>query len=66
MSVVPSTPGLPDSSELSLGDMAGGGLPDFDMVRADPVERLRALIDDRRTETVEILRSWLDGEEENA
>lgn len=32
----------------------------------DPVERLRGLIGDRREETVEILRSWLEGEEEKA
>ena len=29
-----------------------------------PVERLRGLIDQRRDETVEILRSWLDEKEE--
>ena len=33
---------------------------------ADPVERLRGLISERRDETVEILRSWLEGEEEKA
>ncbi|MEO3413212.1 flagellar basal-body MS-ring/collar protein FliF [Roseovarius sp. CAU 1744] len=32
----------------------------------DPVERLRGLIGERQEETVEILRSWLEGEEENA
>ena len=32
----------------------------------DPVERLRALIGERQEETVEILRNWLEGEEENA
>lgn len=31
----------------------------------DPVERLRGLIGERQEETVEILRSWLEGEEEN-
>ncbi len=30
----------------------------------DPVARLRALIGERQEETVEILRSWLEGEEE--
>ena len=30
---------------------------------ADPVSRLRHLIDERRTETVEILRSWMDDED---
>lgn len=33
---------------------------------ADPAERLRGLIGERREETVEILRSWLEGEEEHA
>lgn len=32
----------------------------------DPVERLRHLIDERRDETVEILRSWMEETEENA
>ncbi len=31
---------------------------------SDPVERLRALIGERQEETVEILRNWLEGEEE--
>jgi len=32
----------------------------------DPAERLRNLIGERQQETVEILRNWLEGEEENA
>lgn len=32
----------------------------------EPVERLRALIGERQSETVEILRSWLEDKEENA
>jgi len=32
----------------------------------DPVARLRGMIADRQEETVEILRTWLEGEEENA
>ncbi|MCZ7674934.1 MAG: flagellar M-ring protein FliF [Roseovarius sp.] len=32
----------------------------------DPAQRLRELIGERRDETVEILRSWLEGEEESA
>lgn len=32
----------------------------------DPVARLRNMIGERQEETVEILRSWLEGEEENA
>ena len=37
---------------------------DFAASSSDPVERLRGLIDQRRDETVEILRSWLDEKEE--
>ncbi|EPX82815.1 flagellar M-ring protein FliF [Salipiger mucosus DSM 16094] len=38
---------------------------DFDApTEQDPVDRLRGLIEERRTETVEILRSWLDETEE--
>lgn len=49
-------------------DFGGMGMVDFDMddepVSADPVERLRNLIEERKTESVEILRSWLDEKEE--
>ncbi len=41
-------------------------LPVADASGADPAERLRGLIGERREETVEILRSWLEGEEEPA
>jgi flagellar M-ring protein FliF len=33
---------------------------------ADPVERLRALIEARQEETVEILRGWMEDEREEA
>lgn len=39
-------------------------LPALSSDEENPVERLRALIGERQEETVEILRSWLDGEEE--
>ena len=42
------------------------GLPTLSDSSEDPVERLRALIGERQEETVEILRSWLEGEEESA
>ncbi len=50
-----------------FGDMGMGmgmAMGDFGAVSDDPVERLRGLIDQRRDETVEILRSWLDETEE--
>ena len=42
------------------------GLPALHEETQDPVERLRAMISERQEETVEILRSWLEGEEESA
>ncbi|MCA0941400.1 flagellar M-ring protein FliF [Salipiger pacificus] len=52
----------------SLGsgpDFGGLGMVDFDSpTEEDPVDRLRALIEERKTETVEVLRSWLDEKEE--
>lgn len=56
-----------------ISDDAGAGMGDEQVLPAlsaasqeDPVERLRGLIGERQEETVEILRSWLEGEEENA
>ncbi len=49
----------------NFGDMdIGMSMNNFGEVSDDPVERLRGLIDQRRDETVEILRSWLDEPEE--
>jgi flagellar M-ring protein FliF len=45
-----------DSTESGLAAMGGAGL--------NPVERLRALIEERQSETVEILRGWMEEEEE--
>lgn len=47
------------------GDFSGMGMVDFDSpAEEDPVDRLRNLIEERKSETVEILRSWLDEKEE--
>ncbi|WP_242533784.1 flagellar basal-body MS-ring/collar protein FliF [Salipiger bermudensis] len=47
------------------GDFGGMGMVDFDSpVEEDPVDRLRGLIEERKSETVEILRSWLDDGED--
>ncbi|MEM6566517.1 MAG: flagellar basal-body MS-ring/collar protein FliF [Pseudomonadota bacterium] len=54
-----------DLPDISLEDALGSGLPALEMASAsDPVDRLRSLIDERKDETVEILRTWLEGEEE--
>ncbi|UMA64336.1 flagellar M-ring protein FliF [Roseivivax marinus] len=50
-------PMLADGGGFELPGESGGG-------SEDPVERLRGLIDDRREEAVQILRSWLDTPEE--
>ena len=60
-----------DADFAPLAPLAGGegfggmGMVDFDApVEEDPVDRLRTLIEARKDETVEILRSWLDEKEE--
>lgn len=55
-----------DMAGLSdVSDRAQAGLrPRLDGGTEDPVARLRALIGQRQEETVEILRNWLEGEEE--
>ena len=53
------------SGEGFGGGFGGMGMVDFDSpVVEDPVDRLRGLIEQRKSETVEILRSWLDEKEE--
>jgi flagellar M-ring protein FliF len=48
-------------------DFSGMGMVDFDAPpEEDPVDRLRNLISERKTETVEILRSWLEEDKEGA
>ncbi|SFJ42155.1 flagellar basal-body MS-ring/collar protein FliF [Jannaschia pohangensis] len=56
---------LPDLSDLGSLPMASG----FDRpseAEQDPVERLRQLITDRREETVEVLRGWMDDSQREA
>ncbi len=65
----------PLTGEIDMDDFEmGGDLPDLSVGTSladldsapisDPVERLRALIGERQSETVEILRSWLEDSEE--
>ena len=67
--------GLALTGEVSNGDFelpTLGVVSDFDFgdddfgVSADPVKRLKKLIADRQYETVEILRGWMEGTEEDA
>lgn len=57
--------------EMEPFDAAGGGLPALPQMgdgfdNEDPVERLKALIDERQDETVEVLRSWIETPEGTA
>ncbi|MGP3696738.1 flagellar basal-body MS-ring/collar protein FliF [Rhodobacter sp. NSM] len=69
-----SLPGY-DAGEALTGEIDDGtDLPDFPMVTAasldlpeedaDPVARLRRLIEERQTESVEILRGWMEPQRE--
>lgn len=53
-----------DNSRLSLVSDNRADTPERIAQEEDPVARLRNLIGQRQEETVEILRSWLEGEEE--
>lgn len=56
--------GLSDVSDKAFVDRDRQSLSRIDATPQDPVARLRALIGQRQEETVEILRNWLEGEEE--
>ena len=59
---------LPQLAMVSADQMGGGQdlMPALPNSNLDPVERLRGLIEERREETVEILRSWMEDHEEKA
>lgn len=50
------------SEDAMLANFGDGGM----MADADPVDRLRQLIEERKDETVEVLRSWMEDKEETA
>ncbi len=53
---------LPELATVSPEEMMAGAAA----TGGDPVERLRKLIGERREETVEVLRNWMDDREETA
>ncbi|MEM9757202.1 MAG: flagellar M-ring protein FliF C-terminal domain-containing protein, partial [Pseudomonadota bacterium] len=61
-------PGLPALGDAPAwdGEIITSDAPDdaFDSGSDDPVDRLRRLIEEREAETVEILRSWMEEDEE--
>ncbi len=59
-------PAMATMTDFDFGDDGGDGLPALNDQPEDPVERLRALIAERQSETVEILRGWMENEEETA
>lgn len=59
--------GFPDMAmvaDFGFDDEGDGSLPALGANPSDPVERLRALIEERQGETVEILRGWMENTEE--
>lgn len=50
---------LPDMG-MPLFDGAAGGMTGLDTADMDPVDRLRAMIEDRQDETLQILQSWIE------
>ncbi len=61
--------GFPDIAMVADFGFDGEGdsaLSPHGATSADPVDRLRALIEERQSETVEILRGWMENAEEDA
>jgi flagellar M-ring protein FliF len=58
----------PPMNTVSDFDFPGSddGLPGFPSMNADPVSRLREMIDERRDETLEVLRDWMSDDKERA
>jgi len=57
-------PALAGGADRGMAELLDNGEPGA--VEAEPVARLRRLIEQRQTETVEILRGWMEEHEENA
>ena len=64
--IAAGAPEMPGAGAGGADWPAAGGLPQIATPPADPVERLRAMIGDRQEETIEILRGWLEEDEERA
>lgn len=60
----PNTAGLPALSPSVMAELVDADDPETRT--AEPVARLRRLIEQRQTETVEILRAWMEEQEESA
>lgn len=56
--------GFEMNSAFDMGDFGGDGVEDAEIV--DPVGRLRQLIEERQSETVQVLRQWMEDPGETA
>lgn len=72
---LPAPPSPPPADPPALtGEIDDGAMPDLPVMtwnpdadgggQPDPVERLRRLIDQRQAESIEILRGWMEAEED--
>lgn len=65
---LPGSAPAPEGLRVLTGEIADDGGPADELPAADqpadPVERLRRLIEERRAESVEILRGWMDAADE--
>ena len=59
-----STGELGSDFDLQVQVIFPAGVIGFDTANEDPVARLRNLIEERRDETVEVLRGWMDDKKE--
>ena len=55
---------LPGAAVVEGSNLVGADLANGGPGQGDPVDRLRQLIDERKDETIEVLRSWMENEEE--
>ncbi len=58
-----SLPVLPEPAIADFGPPDLPGLAPFPGAGEDPAERLRAMIEERQSETLEVLQSWVEGEQ---
>ncbi|OCX65739.1 flagellar M-ring protein FliF [Thioclava sp. SK-1] len=63
---MPLVGGFGADDDMGFPMAMGNAFDDSAAADADPVDRLKRMIEERRGETVEILRSWMDEKEERA
>lgn len=69
---LPGSDGITGEIDNGPGPLPGGavfsdlGMLEGGEIGSDPVDRLRQLIDERKDETIEVLRNWMETDEERA